>query len=580
MLVFGEGLSRSLCQIEGLLDPSTTDHGDHVYAPDLTRLTELLVEPQGVILVESVDEEMESASDYNSANLVDCPVQTTAANPDHYAFIIGYNLPDVNPRAMHPSPSQIPFYWQTFVENVEPLIKIFHIPSMNKLIREMQRSIRFLSPSKEAFMFAMYFAAVVSMTPNEVQELLDEDKETLAAKYRLATEKALAKAEFMSSSDLMTLQAFVLFLFCLREREQSRFTWTMTALAVRIAQGIGIHRVRRDNKLPPYDTEISLRLWLSVWLLDLRTALDQGTDWLIPDDVPDAALPLNINDSDLGPASVEYPLSRTGMTDMAPTLVKHEIGSLLKKLPRLERESEGIRPSSEPDWDEMERIAITYKKNVEEKYLHNCVDDEYFQWLTALNTRLFFAKVPLLFHHPVLSSDARSTLSPAVRDRLLTASIETLECSYAVVAISASLRWSRLFRTSIHWHAIAIILEELCLRSNKTEIAQRAWKAIELALDCWGSFPTSQHADELWKSLIKLMRTAKKRREANQSLYAQERTEAEPSPSDSSMPEIWALANSETQLSWPTDYSAGYLYEDLDEVLIDDTGASLSEVID
>jgi hypothetical protein len=115
-----------------------------------------------------VDEEMESASDYNSANLVDCPVQTTAANPDHYAFIIGYNLPDVNPRAMHPSPSQIPFYWQTFVENVEPLIKIFHIPSMNKLIREMQRSIRFLSPSKEAFMFAMYFAAVVSMTPNEV----------------------------------------------------------------------------------------------------------------------------------------------------------------------------------------------------------------------------------------------------------------------------------------------------------------------------------------------------------------------------------------------------------------------------
>jgi hypothetical protein len=41
-LYFGEGLSRSLCQIEGLLDPSTTDHGDHVYAPDLTRLTELV----------------------------------------------------------------------------------------------------------------------------------------------------------------------------------------------------------------------------------------------------------------------------------------------------------------------------------------------------------------------------------------------------------------------------------------------------------------------------------------------------------------------------------------------------------
>ncbi|CAH0050943.1 unnamed protein product [Clonostachys solani] len=522
---------------------------------------------------------MESTSDYNSTNLVDLQ-GTTTTNPDHYAFIIGYNLPDINPRSLHPSPSQIPFYWQTFVENVEPLIKIFHIPSMNKLIREMQRSIRFLSPSKEAFMFAMYFAAVTSMTPNEVQELLDQDKETLAAQYRLATEKALAKAEFMSSSDLMTLQAFVLFLFCLREREQSRFTWTMTALAVRIAQGIGIHRVRRDTELPPYDTEMSLRLWLSIWLLDLRTGLDQGMDWLILEDVSDVALPLNINDSDLDPASAEYPLSRTGMTDMAPTLVKYEIGSLLKKLPRLESESKGKQPSSGLDWDDMERIAATYKKNVEEKYLHNCVDDDYFQWLTALNTRLFFAKVPLLFHHPALSSDARSTLSPAVRDRLLTASIETLECSYAVVTISTSLRWSRLFRTYIHWHAISIILEELCLRSNATEIAQRAWKAIELALGCWGSFPSSQQADELWKPLIKLMRTAKKRREANQSLYAQERTETEPSPSDPSMTEIWALANSETQLSWPTDYSARYLYEDLNEVLVDDTGAGLSEAID
>lgn len=114
---------------------------------------------------------MESTSDYNSTNMVDRPVQTTATNPDHYAFIIGYNLPDINTRTMHPSPSQIPFYWQTFKENVEPLIKIFHIPSMDKLVREMQRSIRFLSPSKEALMFAMYFAAVISMTPNEVGTL-------------------------------------------------------------------------------------------------------------------------------------------------------------------------------------------------------------------------------------------------------------------------------------------------------------------------------------------------------------------------------------------------------------------------
>lgn len=85
--------------------------------------------------------------------------------------MLGFNLPDDSPRNLHPSPSQIPFYWQTFVENVDPLIKIFHIPSMNKVMRDVQRITRFLSPRKEALVFSIYLATVTSMTPTEVGTL-------------------------------------------------------------------------------------------------------------------------------------------------------------------------------------------------------------------------------------------------------------------------------------------------------------------------------------------------------------------------------------------------------------------------
>ncbi|KAH8894643.1 hypothetical protein GQ53DRAFT_591161, partial [Thozetella sp. PMI_491] len=435
---------------------------------------------------------------------------------DRRAFILGFNLPDDSLRNMHPLPSQIPFYWQTFVENVDPVIKIFHIPSMNKVVRDMQRSILFLSPCKEALMFSIYLAAVTSMTPAEVDGILSQEKEALVAQYRLATEKALANAEFLTSPDLMTLQAFVLFLFCLREREHSRVTWTMTALAVRIAQGIGIHEVRRGGGLSPYDTEISLRLWLSIWLLDLRTALEQGSDFLVPDAASAEGLPLNVNDTDFDPRSTEYPCSRTGMTDMAPTLAKYEIGSLSKKLWRFEA-ARGVQPVPTAERDHMLQAAALCQNEVESKYLTNCADDESFQLYTTLTTRLFFAEVPLLVYIPILSSDCQATLPPSVVDQMIAASIEAIECSYAVISLSTSPRWGKLFLTFVNWHAIVIILEELCSRSNKTDLAQKGWNAIELAFACWGSAPPSHKLDGPWEPLMKLMRKAKRRREANQS---------------------------------------------------------------
>lgn len=88
--------------------------------------------------------------------------------PNHQSFIMGYNSSDVNLKGLHPLPSQIPFYWQTFLENVHPLVMILHTPTMNKVIKEVQNNLNSLSKSTEALMFSIYFATITSMNGTEV----------------------------------------------------------------------------------------------------------------------------------------------------------------------------------------------------------------------------------------------------------------------------------------------------------------------------------------------------------------------------------------------------------------------------
>lgn len=87
---------------------------------------------------------------------------------DHHAFVLGYRSTDVDLRKLHPLPSQIPFIWQVFIENVDPLIKLLHIPTMNSIIRKIRSDMDSISPGLEALMFAIYYAAIASLEEEEV----------------------------------------------------------------------------------------------------------------------------------------------------------------------------------------------------------------------------------------------------------------------------------------------------------------------------------------------------------------------------------------------------------------------------
>jgi hypothetical protein len=43
---------------------------------------------------------------------------------DHHSFVMGYSSSSADLRLLHPSPSEIPVYWNTFISNVDPLCKV------------------------------------------------------------------------------------------------------------------------------------------------------------------------------------------------------------------------------------------------------------------------------------------------------------------------------------------------------------------------------------------------------------------------------------------------------------------------
>lgn len=112
----------------------------------------------------------------------------------------------------HPQPVQIFKLWQTCLDNVNPLAKLFHAPSVQQLIVAASSDLENITASTESLMFAIYLSAVNSLGDEDCKSMMGEPKTTLFPRYISAAQQALINAEFLKSSNLVVLQAFALFL--------------------------------------------------------------------------------------------------------------------------------------------------------------------------------------------------------------------------------------------------------------------------------------------------------------------------------------------------------------------------------
>ncbi|KAI0112742.1 hypothetical protein F4776DRAFT_656784 [Hypoxylon sp. NC0597] len=230
---------------------------------------------------------------------------------------------------LHPEPRHIFRFWQIFVEQVHPITKIVHAPTLQQRILEASWNTSTASKSLTAMMFAIYTVAVTPMSATECQASFGETRDTLLMRYRGATVRALMAADFLTTKELEVLQAFVLFLLA---DPESYLTSILAGAVVKLGQRMGLHRENTDPKISFFEKEMRIRLWWQLRCIDARSraVCTPGIGPPPESEFGDARLPLNVNDADLHPDMVEAPIEHVGPTEMLCILLKLEVFNWLR----------------------------------------------------------------------------------------------------------------------------------------------------------------------------------------------------------------------------------------------------------
>ena len=313
-------------------------------------------------------------------------------------------------------------------------------------------------------------------------------------------------------------QAFALFLVPVRRYDNTRFSWTLTGLLVRIGQSLGLHRDGTHfAQLKPFDVEMRRRLWWVLCLLDVRSAEEQGTELIIAEKSHDTRLPLNVNDSDLDPDMTDFPEERQGATDMSFSLIRYEICTFATTMHIAAASVTSSRDLDMRSAEEKEQMLKEVYDRVEQRYLGGSTskDTNLLHWVASLIARLIMAKLGLFIYQPIFMGRGRQDLSQDVRDRLFMSCIEVMEYNKILNGEPKCRQWRWLFQTYTQWHAVAYLLIEIRRRPWAPSV-ERAWVALNETfrdtepVECAKLMKNSA----AWVPLRKLMVRAEQHREA------------------------------------------------------------------
>lgn len=449
-----------------------------------------------------------------------------SASQNHDSFLLGYHSVAHTLRSYHPTTAQTFALWNIYEQNVAPLVSLLHRPTAWRILSEAATRVESLDKNTEALVFAVYLSAVISMSPEQAQQELGEDRDSAINRFRFATEQALARANFLHSQNLTLLQAAVLFLTVIRAHDSSRFVWTLVPVVIRFATSLGIHRDGTNFGLSPYETEVRRRLWWHICILDVRSAEDYGMDPIIHDEDYDTRLFLNVNDEDLTQEMSDPPAERVGMTDVTFSLMRSEVVIAYRQVMYTP-----LRTRVIPKLGQRLNLVKSLNDRLQALIIRHCDMSIPIHWLTATLGRLIVAKLWLIVHHPLIN-DERPTMMPhVVRDQMLRRSVEMIEFSHLLETNEETTCWGWLFNSYSLWHAVAFVLAEVCLRPPSPDI-DRGWAAVNAVFRSWEK-QNWQTKGVPFRPLSKLMKRAI---DVRQMQRMRERSGESLSPSSQSVP--------------------------------------------
>ncbi|KAF6811318.1 C6 transcription factor [Colletotrichum plurivorum] len=394
------------------------------------------------------------------------------------------STPHTELSTLHPEPRLIFRYWQVFVETVNPLLKIVHVPTLQQRILDASWNPSTAPKPLAATMFAIYTLAVTSMSSQECQTTLGESRDSLLTRYRAATYRALIEVDFLTTRDFEVLQALLLFLFTSPESE---LTSTLAIVAVKLAKKMGLHHARPDPKLSFFEREMRVRVWWQLYALEVRTRALASPEMKTPPsrgEFGDIRPPMNVNDADLHPDMAEAPVEHEGLTEMMCVLMKCEVFLWFRAsaLPTSFLENISKVGARDCAWWESERNMIQELEAIYER--------KYFRYMdrriplhnqTFAMARLAITLMMFKTHHPrgrTPGTDGEILLSREEGELLFDLAVRWMESVEVTLHSQFSSHIFTHMTSKCHNDAVVYVISDLRRRCSGERVDQ-AWGLVE-----------------------------------------------------------------------------------------------------
>lgn len=269
-----------------------------------------------------------------------------------------------------------------------------------------------------------------------------------------------------------------------------------------------LHRDGDGRGFSAFEAEMRRRLWWQILALDMRASGDRGSETLA--ETPfNTAMPTNLDDEDFGYHS-QHPLQgRTGPTSITICLLGMDALWTSRKI--------NIRfPTNEPlnlTIEERGRIVKEYVKRVESTYLANChFSDPQTKFLYSIG-QFWIYRLWLTLHYPLHNPMPPQHVKCSAKG--LQSALIFLNANDIIEQHLHAAGFAWLFKTYVPWHAVAIVLAELCAQP-KSILADHAWNLIETHFQDWNSRVADVKETMLWDLIKNLLKRARAARQKSQ----------------------------------------------------------------
>jgi hypothetical protein len=297
----------------------------------------------------------------------------------------------------------------------------------------------------------------------------------------------------------------------------------LIGIAIGIAFKIGLHRDGTELGLSPFQIEMRRRLWWQIYIIDIYTAEEYGTNPRILESWFDTKLPLNVNDASLDPDMRESPQTTYEKTEMLFVLMKIESSKFAR---RTIFSDQFCLENNNPVLSASQKCtAIDLFKEQSENQLSIHDQNLALVYFTTSYNRLALAKLKLTVSKPQLRQDQSVLMHVGFR-KICT---EILHQAATLRKYKKGRQWLWTFQTSLEWEALTYLLINLSL-APKGEGLDSAWIAADDIYNCWRTDDSSR--GHHWDNVDDLRSKALRARDMLRKIPAQWRSPDERNPED------------------------------------------------